>query len=318
MERIAYSRRREDLFSPERGRPVFAPGAAPDAVTLAVEAARLAYFRHEDPGPREALEQALGCVGFKQFEYFEGRDAPESAQSLAGNAMSMLRKAARAVDPDMHLFKNPSDSQGFAAYDPEERLALLAFRGTQSDTLRDLLINAQFRMVKAAGWGEARLHQGFVRAASAIWPAVEEWLSQSAAQRLLVCGHSLGAAVATLIAWRARHLGFATRLVTIGSPRVGDERFAASFDASGIDALRIVDGLDIVTRVPPSSLGFDYRHVGQRCVFIDREANRIEDPTPEQVDGNVSLAQVGNFFKGRLPTELTDHAPINYLRAYWP
>ena len=108
--------------------------------------------------------------------------------------------------------------------------------------------------------------------------------------------------------------------MTIGSPRVGDSEFATDFASSGVRATRIVDSLDVVTRVPPSKFLFPYRHVGEP-VYIDGDGVLVSHPSADKVDANLDLARLAHYqsvLKSQLPRELTDHAPINYLRAFWP
>jgi triacylglycerol esterase/lipase EstA (alpha/beta hydrolase family) len=57
-----------------------------------------------------------------------------------------------------------------------------------------------------------RVHQGFATVAASLWPGIKEALhslvkdksSGTAIKHVYVAGHSLGAAVSTLIAYRAR------------------------------------------------------------------------------------------------------------------
>ena len=76
-------------------------------------------------------------------------------------------------------------------------------------------------------------------------------------KKIVVTGHSLGAAMATICASRLHELGADLVLYTFGSPRVGDNIWARQFD--DIEAYRIVNNNDIVCRVPP--FGY-YSHVG--------------------------------------------------------
>jgi len=92
--------------------------------------------------------------------------------------------------------------------------------------------------------------------------------SSSTPWTILLTGHSLGGALATLCAYELAHLELADageagveRLVVynFGSPRVGSGAFASHFDASLPDAWRVVNAADLVPRVPRL---MGYAHVG--------------------------------------------------------
>ncbi|THU73765.1 hypothetical protein C4D60_Mb04t26310 [Musa balbisiana] len=88
---------------------------------------------------------------------------------------------------------------------------------------------------------------------------------------ITVVGHSLGAALAVLIAdeLAARappHVP--TTVFSFGSPRVGNQAFAARVERRGVKVLRVVNARDLVTRVPmvlPSRTG-GYAHVGRELL----------------------------------------------------
>ena len=70
---------------------------------------------------------------------------------------------------------------------------------------------------------------------------------------VLITGHSLGAAVATLMASLLLGEGMKLRLtlVTFGSPRVGDGSFASALQAAEqLRHYRVQNELDVVSRVP--------------------------------------------------------------------
>ena len=280
---IPYDASREALFRPQTAPTAFGSASDPGLQALAVEASRLAYLRAE-AAEAGRLATDLAAAGFGQPAVFV--DAGHDAQAYA---------AMR-----------------------DDRLALIAFRATEADRLADLLTDAQFLKVPYSQAHPGRVHQGFLSSARALESHARAWLDGPAAgrKRLVLCCHSLGAAIATLL---AVPLG-ATHLVTIGSPRVGDAAFAAAIDAAPIDAVRIVDARDVVTRVPPRRL-FGYRHT-QRAVFIDVQGVRHESPTPDQADADLApgraLAIAGSLVAGELPRDLTDHAAINYVRADCP
>ena len=75
-----------------------------------------------------------------------------------------------------------------------------------------------------------------------------------------ICGHSLGGALATLLALDvAANTSFTDPAVyTYGSPRVGDSLFASTYDQVVKNSYRIANRIDIVPALPPP---FDYEHV---------------------------------------------------------
>lgn len=75
-----------------------------------------------------------------------------------------------------------------------------------------------------------------------------------------VCGHSLGGALATLLALDvAANTAFTSPAVyTYGSPRTGDSLFAATFDQVVKNSWRVANRVDIVPALPPP---LDYEHV---------------------------------------------------------
>jgi predicted lipase len=77
---------------------------------------------------------------------------------------------------------------------------------------------------------------------------------------MTICGHSLGGAVATLLALDvAANTAFNNPSVyTYGSPRVGDSLFASTFDQVVKNSYRVANRLDIVPTLPPP---VDYDHV---------------------------------------------------------
>lgn len=285
---------RKALLHPESATSRLLAQIAPSEQALACEAARLAYYRWEESdGERTRLAESLTCAGFA---------SPE-------------------------LFEHPgSDGQGFGACREGDKLAILAFRGTQPDRVGDLLTDADARLKtwrlepgdeNTADIGS--VHAGFANTASGLWEAVKHWRNGAAAgHRLVICGHSLGAAIATLLAMPAR----ADALVTIGSPRIGDGRFCAAVTAAVPKVSRFVGCCDVVTTVPPS-LGGRFGHVGDET-YIDRAGVVRPGLDPDDIRSDRSQARLEYAekyafrFGTVLVRDLADHAPANYLRALWP
>mmetsp|Transcript_3399 Transcript_3399/g.526 ORF Transcript_3399/g.526 Transcript_3399/m.526 type:complete len:145 (-) Transcript_3399:143-577(-) len=75
--------------------------------------------------------------------------------------------------------------------------------------------------------------------------------------KIVISGHSLGGAVATIFAAHLLKLGYpVTELVTFGSPRVGNKEFAMYVSSRIPKAIRIVHNRDPVPCVPLLKQGF--------------------------------------------------------------
>jgi pimeloyl-ACP methyl ester carboxylesterase len=150
----------------------------------------------------------------------------------------------------VHFFddeKNGTDTQAFITHHDE--VILIAVRGTASpsDGLRDA--NAH-QVLFADGVGKA--HEGFYQAYRAVRDFVQRYLDQfHTGQRIVMCGHSLGGAIALLLAEGLRRIpdaGYNILLYTYGAPRAADSEFAAG--ASTLVHHRIVNHNDPVPSVP--------------------------------------------------------------------
>jgi hypothetical protein len=282
---LAYDPSPTALLQPERADTLLRLGPPPSLDALALEAARLAYYRFDESAAEgERLTAALALAGFGPPRLFEHA-------ATSGEAYGSVRA---------------------------DGLALLAVRGTQPERLRDLATDVHC-VLRPWELGAGRVHAGFAAAALGLWPGVQAWLAQGAATRreLLVCGHSLGAAVASLLALPAG----ARHLVTLGSPRVGDAAFAAALDGcANLRQARYVNCCDLVTELPPALLG--YAHAGSAC-YIDRDgvlqagaggAAIARDQLRARADYLARIALRGGALPAR---DLADHAPANYLRALY-
>lgn len=118
--------------------------------------------------------------------------------------------------------------------------------------------------------------------------------------------------MATLIATVCRP----DQLITLGSPRVGDQAFSATL--AGIDCTRLVDCCDIVTMLPPEIPG--YTHIAP-MTYITRSGELLVDPNADLVEEDRGKARTEYLTEyawksgNALIRDLADHAPINYLRT---
>ncbi|GAB0490403.1 hypothetical protein MMPV_001640 [Pyropia vietnamensis] len=139
---------------------------------------------------------------------------------------------------------------------------------------------------RSPAWGakRPRVHSGFWMAyesvRSELLDDVRRCLTEVPNRRVMVTGHSLGGALATLCAFDCRvQLGMSeldVTVITFGSPRVGNRAFTRRFLAAVPVCFRIMNHSDGVTNVP-SSFFSNFEHV-PRGVLVDGYGNLIIDP----------------------------------------
>ena len=280
MPSIAYDATRQSLFNPGTADDFFQLGDYSEPDALCAEMARLAYV-HEP----ERLATYLRRAHFSLTQAF-GYDN--------------------------------EGTQAFVAARHGVAMTVVAFRGTEPGDVKDFLADAQFIPTDwhdAAGHPLGRVHGGFARysADDNIFARVKAHLDTLPPDhRVLITGHSLGAALATLLAsWVP-----AAHLYTFGSPRVGNTAFTQSL--RNPVSVRFVDCTDLITRLPPRKL-LDYQDAGVLC-YLDRNGVRVAAPGAMTVLMDRFKAHLGFwrylFTSGNAPSRgLTDHAPINYVSA---
>jgi triacylglycerol lipase len=136
----------------------------------------------------------------------------------------------------------------------------IVIRGTQ--TPLEWFDDASIRpMPFNPGWGNTTA--GFLLLHRQIFPKILEFMSanQGGTRQLFICGHSLGAALANLV---AADLAFhqliknGTKVYTFSGPRVGDATFATNFkQILGLSAWRIFNTEDLVPNLPFATLALD-------------------------------------------------------------
>ncbi len=296
MYKIPYDASRNSLYHPGEADNFFQFGfALTDEKVLCAEMSRLAYVKE--------INRLEAYLGRAEFDLHWSIGYGEKGTQL-------------------FIAKTRPNSK----YPP---LVIVAFRGTEPDDPSDLLADAillKKSWLDASGNPLGQVHTGFANALLGD-PSNGDILTQLSAQlddlandfpRILLTGHSLGAALATLTAGYLSQTPLANNLhiYSFGSPRVGDSVFSDCMAKVKHD--RYVNYCDLVTRIPSESLG--YQHVGT-LHFINRHGSVMDsiaeaDITEGRLKASVAHLMKYCFHKGTVwVRKLTDHSPINYLSS---
>ena len=199
-----------------------------------------------------------------------------------------------------------SDTQGFVA--TKDKSIYVVWRGSESK--KDFQNDASIDKVPFINDGE-KVHIGFKYCWESVldetYNAIDDALEslQGETTDIVVCGHSLGGAVATLYAHsiKKHYSNYNVSATTIGSPRVGNKVFKKNYDSSSIDTLRIVHNNDLVTHTPY----IRFYHVNYQ-VRLDTNGNRLKN--------DKSLKSfwlyIKSIFSGK---NIKDHMGDGYLEA---
>ena len=255
-----------------------------------------------------AAHARLSAMSYDMYDaYIAGRDP------LDGLAADLKPIALIYGDPGRQerirrrKARDTTTFYGVVADDPNLNRRVVIIRGTlqPNEWIRNIQARLQpflrSRIRGAFPNGErqpirsrARVHNGFMKIYSSFEmtrvsdgariPFSEGLEDFVVGRDVTFIGHSLGAALATLAGVDAALLspsdGDGIRIVTLASPRVGNEGFARLAETVGrID--RVCNLVDVVTAVPPSTRLTPYVHVGDVFRVSSFDWPELENNNPE-------------------------------------
>jgi hypothetical protein len=187
-----------------------------------------------------------------------------------------------------NVIENNGERAIVGAYTTNDFL-FVAFRG--STNIENWIDNVQFSFTCPYESPNLCVETGFYKVYSSMQEAVTQSLlhlvQYYGIKNVVVTGHSLGAAIATLMAYDLYISNTFDKisLITFGSPRVGNEAFVSDIVNKSISSLRITHAYDIVPHVPQEFL--KYLHIPHEIWYPEdtndvviecNDENMKEDP----------------------------------------
>ena len=236
-------------------------------------------------------EKSLLFAKLANIAYCNKKDATSQAKKLGFTTIEFYDKDGAQA----YRFMNKTD-------------LVIACRGTQPTEFND--IKADLRAVPVMAETVSRVHKGFKAEVDELWPMICDDLVRPAnkGKKVWFCGHSLGAAMATIMASRCYYYASVPNpeeLYTYGSPRVGWRKYVHSL---GIVHHRWVNNNDIVTRVPLAAMG--YIHHGTEHYM--NAYGQVRNPTGWQRIKDRFRGMWMGLKQGKIDN-FGDHSMVNYV-----
>ena len=187
------------------------------------------------------VELAYGTVNFDNIK--------ENALLSAAAYHTLDNASAVIAGTDYKLIHQATLEESGVSYFLARNSArqVLSFRGTSN--LENVLVDLKVSLMLDSKLG-IQLHRGFAETSSSVLKYLPPSLDKSIP--IVITGHSLGGAVAVIVALYLQQEGYdVQQVVTFGQPKVTNVGGAASFN--DLPLLRVVTVKDIVPLVPPIS-----------------------------------------------------------------
>jgi hypothetical protein len=158
------------------------------------------------------------------------------------------------------IFNQDTDTRGFVGYDSVANEVFVVFRG--SEDVVNWVTDLEMTQVEYSKCPNCFVHQGFLNAELSVIDEVrreaERLLLLHPTADLIVTGHSLGAALATLCAVDLKLAGMAPILINFGSPRVVNHQGSEFISQLLVGKYRVTHLNDVIVHTPLEALGFEH------------------------------------------------------------
>ncbi len=241
------------------------------------EMSRLAYFKFEGGNNLDEILNAVRELVPEQDKFarlenliktITTNSSPQEAENILRHILS--EKGFELINTWNNV---DTDAQAFLCRHSQQKIAVLAFRGTESN-LKDIKtdVTARFKTVEHEGV-IFKIHGGYYNQFESLREDIHAALHSDELKehQLFVTGHSLGGALAiTAVKFLANNITGAC--YTFGSPPVGTGNFDLDIKTP---IYRIVNHVDIVPRLPNPILVYVLRGLGIGIELVLTPFSRI-------------------------------------------
>lgn len=217
-------------------------------------------------------------------ELFSTAESAMEAWAMLATSLGQPSFIKSEFEKICFLDNDTTDTQVAIWRDSSRRRLVVAFRGTEQTKWKDLktdlmLVPAGLNPERIGGdfKQEVQVHSGFLSAYDSVRIRIISLIKHAIGYiddhgesplkwHVYVTGHSLGGALATLLALElsssqlAKRGAISVTMYNFGSPRVGNKRFAEVYNQKVKDSWRVVNHRDIIPTVPRL---MGYCHVAQ-------------------------------------------------------
>ena len=218
----------------------------------------------------------LTSAAYEEYSYDTGLKAMFYSAAAYCNQSSVVHWECGAacnnitgIQGEVITFVNrTTDTFGYVGFNGIENEIIVAFKGTRWTDFQNWITNLDYFQAPYEYAEEAQVHLGFKIAfesvADLMVRAVHPFIDEHPTARVLITGHSLGAALATLGALELkRQFGIShpdnhMHLYTFGSPRMGNQAFADYLNTLYGEGTyqRVTHYNDLVPHLPPIPVNF--------------------------------------------------------------
>jgi len=231
---------------------------------------------HYDPALAEFCAK-LSKIIYTDFETDDGRQTLEDQLSELQIDLSSIRTVRTELNKKKRydLFKsieNEPAVEAMACHHPESGVNFIAFRGTDSDDIGEWIQNLNADLDSSST--SSKFHSGFWNFHELVEVAVTDWVKSFNGQPIVLCGHSLGGAIA-IISMITDKTDAISAVYNFGSPRVG----RISDEDISSPVYRVTNAIDPIPELPSRVKGL-YKHIGLEMQF---QTNN-NDPVAKNID----------------------------------